>query len=129
MVLLDLLGAPQPTFYSYFSETEGWYYQLADIEARLGAAGQLVDHAHSSATIQHQKRNQGYFQPFGFRAKIEDDHIPFLEKNVITPSYCFSFAIIVLITFFSNCPGSNSTLNSNTIPRSMAYLIRRHTCN
>ncbi|XP_031623937.1 glutaminyl-peptide cyclotransferase [Contarinia nasturtii] len=82
MILLDLLGAPKPTFYSYFPETEGWYYQMADIESRLGAAGQLVEHAHNSATIQHQKRNQGYFQPYSIRMQIEDDHIPFLRRDV-----------------------------------------------
>lgn len=84
LVLLDLLGAPKPVFYNYFPETEAWYYQLVDIETRLGAAGGLVEQAHSSATqTQHKKRNQGYFQPFNVRMQIEDDHIPFLRRQVI----------------------------------------------
>lgn len=82
LVLLDLLGAPKPVFYNYFPETEAWYYQLVDIETRLGAAGGLVEQAHSSAT-QHKKRNQGYFQPYNVRMQIEDDHIPFLRRDVI----------------------------------------------
>lgn len=86
MILLDLLGAPKPTFYNYFPETEAWYYQLVDIESRLGAAGGLVEHAHSSAN-QRKKRVQGYFQPYNVRMHIEDDHIPFLRRQVTLKSF------------------------------------------
>lgn len=80
LVLLDLLGASEPRFYNYFPDTEGWYYQLVDIESRLGASGFLVEHAHNSA---HQKvHTQGYFQPYSVRMGIEDDHIPFLRRKV-----------------------------------------------
>lgn len=81
LVLLDLLGAPKPTFYNYFPETEGWYNQLVDIETRLGAAGGLVEHVHSSAE-RRKKRSQGYFQPYSVTVHIEDDHIPFLRRDV-----------------------------------------------
>lgn len=84
-MLLDLLGAPEPRFYNYFADTEGWYYQLVDIESRLGAAGFLVEHAHNSApnsAQRHKKHHQGYFQPYSIQAHIEDDHIPFLRRNV-----------------------------------------------
>ncbi|XP_055295401.1 glutaminyl-peptide cyclotransferase [Sitodiplosis mosellana] len=80
LVLLDLLGAAKPTFYNYFPETETWYYQLVDIETRLGASGGLVEQAHSSA--HHKKRSQGYFQPYNVQMHIEDDHIPFLRREV-----------------------------------------------
>lgn len=89
LMLLDLLGAAKPTFYNYFAETEGWYNQLVDIESRLGAAGQLVEHAHNSAAAQHKKRNQGYFQPYSIRMHIEDDHIPFLKRDVIQMTFFF----------------------------------------
>lgn len=79
-VLLDLLGTSRPTFYNYFPDTESWYYQLVDIESRLGAAGFLVEHAHNGG--QHKKRIQGFFQPYSIRMNIEDDHIPFLRRNV-----------------------------------------------
>lgn len=84
-MLLDLLGAAEPRFYNYFPETEGWYNQLVDIETRLGAAGFLVEQAHNSAQ-RHRKHHQGYFQPFTLQAHIEDDHIPFLRRNVSV--YC-----------------------------------------
>lgn len=80
-MLLDLLGAPEPRFYNYFPDTEGWYYQLVDIESRLGASGFLVEHAHNSAQ-RHKKHHQGYFQPYSVQMGIEDDHIPFLRRNV-----------------------------------------------
>lgn len=79
---MDLLGASGPTFYNYFKETEGWYNQIVDIESRLGAAGFLVQHAHSSAT-EHRKRIQGYFQPYSVNMHIEDDHIPFIQRGVM----------------------------------------------
>lgn len=80
-VLLDLLGAAEPRFYSYFANTESWYFQLVDIESRLGAGGFLVEHAHNSAHT-HKKRHQGYFQPYSVQMGIEDDHIPFLRRDV-----------------------------------------------
>lgn len=80
-MLLDLLGAPEPRFYNYFPDTEVWFYQLVDIESRLGAAGFLVEHAHNSAQS-HKKRHQGYFEPYSIQVGIEDDHIPFLRRNV-----------------------------------------------
>lgn len=86
-MLLDLLGAPEPRFYNYFPDTEGWYYQLVDIESRLGASGFLVEHAHNSATQRHKKHHQGYFQPYSIQANIEDDHIPFLRRSVCIYKY------------------------------------------
>lgn len=79
-MLLDLLGGPNPEFYSYFPETNNLFNHLVDVETRLGAAGGLVRYAHSSANP--KKRNQGYFQPYSRRMNIEDDHIPFLRRKV-----------------------------------------------
>lgn len=71
---------------------------MVDIETRLGAAGQLVEHAHNSAT-HHKKRNQGYFQPYSIRMGIEDDHIPFLRKDVNQ----MTFSIYLSLTFALFC--------------------------
>lgn len=81
MVLLDLLGGPNPKFYNHFEETTGWYNLLVDIESRLRDAGGLVEYAHSSANS--RKQHPGYFQPYSlFNMPIEDDHIPFLKRDV-----------------------------------------------
>lgn len=81
-MLLDLLGAPNPRFYSYFTATNLLFNHLVDIESRLGAAGALVQFAHNSANP--KKISQGYFQKYSIRMGIEDDHIPFLQRNVNT---------------------------------------------
>ena len=39
MILLDLLGAPDPNFYSFFKETEQWYARLISAEDKLDRAG------------------------------------------------------------------------------------------
>ena len=96
-MLLDLLGAPKPTFYNYFPETENWYNQLVDIETRLGAAGGLVEHAHSSAN-RHKKRPQGYFQPYSIPMHIEDDHIPFLHRDVSSNRISIVFILLAKST-------------------------------
>lgn len=38
-MLLDLLGAPDPYFYSFFKQTEQWYARLSAIEEKLDRAG------------------------------------------------------------------------------------------
>lgn len=71
LVLLDLLGAPDPKFYSYFSETERWYLRLSDAEERLAEMGQLKGHSQWT-----------YFARKSLNANIQDDHIPFLQRAV-----------------------------------------------
>ncbi|CAG9786366.1 unnamed protein product [Diatraea saccharalis] len=75
LVLLDLLGAPDPIFYSYFQATEKWYVQLASTEQRLAELDQLQNYSKG-------KVEQTYFRLRSSGAIIEDDHIPFLRKNV-----------------------------------------------
>lgn len=100
-MLLDLLGAPEPRFYNYFPDTEGWYYQLVDIESRLGAAGFLVEHAHNSAQ-HHKKHHQGYFQPYSIQMGVEDDHLPFLRRNVSIVITKSSLLKLIKIGFYFN---------------------------
>ncbi|XP_030382563.1 glutaminyl-peptide cyclotransferase isoform X1 [Scaptodrosophila lebanonensis] len=80
LVLLDLLGAPDPAFYSFFANTELWHMRLMALETRLSQRG-LLQRYMSSGVSQHDPTR--YFQPQATRsAYIEDDHIPFLQRNV-----------------------------------------------
>lgn len=80
LVLLDLIGAPDPKFYSFFAKTETWHSRLVDIEERLASVG-LLEHYTSSGVTRHLPNR--YFQPSALRSSyIEDDHIPFLKRNV-----------------------------------------------
>ncbi|XP_065078357.1 glutaminyl-peptide cyclotransferase [Ochlerotatus camptorhynchus] len=80
LILLDLIGAPDPSFYSYFKNTESWYAQLLTAEERLERAGHLERYTYSSVTPDQQTIR--YFQPHSYNAYIEDDHIPFLQRQV-----------------------------------------------
>lgn len=70
LVLLDLLGARDPTISSFFQNTEEWYIKLSSAEKRLARLGLLTNH-----------RKQYFIdrQQFSF---IEDDHVPFLQRGV-----------------------------------------------
>ncbi|XP_070378772.1 glutaminyl-peptide cyclotransferase-like isoform X1 [Dermacentor albipictus] len=74
MVLLDLLGAPEPRFYSYFLDTRPVYDRLVDIESRLNDMDAMETRCSRCRT--------NYFINSSQLALIEDDHIPFLRKNV-----------------------------------------------
>lgn len=74
MVLLDLLGAPDPVFYSYFQSTEKWYVRLAVAEQRLAELDQFQAYSKGQA-------EQTYFRLRSSGAVIEDDHIPFMRKS------------------------------------------------
>ncbi|XP_011310768.1 glutaminyl-peptide cyclotransferase [Fopius arisanus] len=75
LVLLDLLGAPDPKFYNYFDNTEKWYHQLMNAEKHLGNLNLFVN---SSCN----RPKQTYFQPYSIDGGVEDDHIPFVTRNV-----------------------------------------------
>lgn len=70
--MLDLLGGPNPKFYSYFVETERWFVRLVEIEESLGEMGQLRKNYKSGY-------DSRYFIPRSVGAHIEDDHIPFMK--------------------------------------------------
>jgi len=70
MVLLDLIGASNPTFMSTQKKTQQHFNRMSRIEADLRRSNSLSgDHR-----IFQQQAN--------YRAGIEDDHIPFLERGV-----------------------------------------------
>lgn len=71
-VLLDLLGAAKPSFYSYFPDTEAYYARMMAIERELNSAGLML--ASGKAT--------GYFKNRRSFGLIDDDHIPFMRRGV-----------------------------------------------
>lgn len=75
LVLLDLLGAPDPKFYNYFQNTEKWYSRMASAEDKLSEMAQLKQYSRGHP-------QQTYFAKRSLRAHIEDDHIPFLIRDV-----------------------------------------------
>lgn len=79
LILLDLLGAPDPTFYSFFKNTEDWYARLVNTEQKLDDL-RLLDRYQSSGTINRNPTR--YFQSNSLNAQIEDDHVPFLRRGV-----------------------------------------------
>ncbi|XP_046405043.1 glutaminyl-peptide cyclotransferase-like [Ischnura elegans] len=79
LVLLDLLGAPNPSFYSFFSDTQKWYNHLSSAEKRLRRLGHITDRPQSGTLSSHPPI---YFNEKSTYAGIEDDHIPFLRRGV-----------------------------------------------
>ncbi|XP_006738566.2 glutaminyl-peptide cyclotransferase-like protein [Leptonychotes weddellii] len=71
-MLLDLLGAPNPNFYSHFPHTARWFHRLRAIEKRL----------HRMNLLQSHPQEVMYFQPGEPPGSVEDDHIPFLHRGV-----------------------------------------------
>lgn len=72
--MLDLIGAPDPTFYNYFSNTENWYSLLMSSESKLASLKKFESYSYGQPT-------QTYFQPYSVETYIEDDHIPFLRRG------------------------------------------------
>lgn len=79
LILLDLLGAPDPTFYSINPESLTWYLRLIKTENDIGKMNLLKNYAHSGVTSESSSK---YFHQRSVQAGIEDDHIPFMRRNV-----------------------------------------------
>lgn len=81
MVLLDLLGTRNPQFLNYFNQTEQLYEHMVFTEARLHSLGAFKEYGSSNT-----RRQPAYFHPYSnplfYTIRIEDDHIPFLNRNV-----------------------------------------------
>jgi len=79
LVLLDLLGAKNPSFENYYKSSETYYNSLAEIETML--IGQKL-----LATSTNSNMNKYFFKSEGLigttKLFIDDDHKPFLRKNV-----------------------------------------------
>ncbi|XP_067232012.1 glutaminyl-peptide cyclotransferase isoform X3 [Chanodichthys erythropterus] len=72
LVLLDLIGAPDPMFVNHFENTARWFDRLIAAEKRLHNLGLLTSHA----------KEQSYFVKDVNMGAVEDDHLPFLQRGV-----------------------------------------------
>lgn len=79
LVLLDLLGAPDPNFFNFFENTQDWYIHLHSVEKRLAQLGFMERYTTSSVV---SRTPNSYFQLHSINSRVEDDHIPFLERGV-----------------------------------------------
>ncbi|KAK4320675.1 hypothetical protein Pmani_008508 [Petrolisthes manimaculis] len=69
-VLLDLLGTRDVSFYSFFPNTQQWYARMLSFERRLGEL-QLLN-----------SRPNMFIDKALHKTGIQDDHIPFLKRDV-----------------------------------------------
>eukprot|EP01147_Barroeca_monosierra_P009178 gene9178-1469_t len=71
LILLDLLGLPNPTIHSAFPDTHHLHKRMADLEKRLSQLG-LIPNQETFFNRQYSKR----------APRVEDDHIPFMQRGV-----------------------------------------------
>lgn len=76
-ILLDLLGAKKPSFYSFFPQTDHLYSSLLRIETKLNALGQMDVSSQSGL-----RSTTNYFKNQRSFGMIEDDHVPFFRRGV-----------------------------------------------
>ncbi|OUM63201.1 hypothetical protein PIROE2DRAFT_66294 [Piromyces sp. E2] len=78
-VLLDLLGAKDPSFTNYYKSSETYFNSLSDAESMLNNQNLLV-------TSVNNNQNKYFRKSYGLvetnQLFIDDDHKPFLRKNV-----------------------------------------------
>ncbi|XP_043271682.1 glutaminyl-peptide cyclotransferase [Venturia canescens] len=77
LVLLDLLGSSNPMFYNYFKNTTRWYFQLVKAERALARMHKFQNYTYGLPEPEYFKA-----YPEHVSYAVEDDHIPFLRKNV-----------------------------------------------
>ncbi|ORY82798.1 hypothetical protein LY90DRAFT_697437 [Neocallimastix californiae] len=76
-VLLDLLGTKNPSFTNYYKNTEKYFNNLSEIETMLLNKKYLTTTNNSNAFFYHSEALVDAPKLF-----IDDDHKPFLRKNV-----------------------------------------------
>ncbi|RDB21429.1 Glutaminyl-peptide cyclotransferase [Hypsizygus marmoreus] len=83
LILLDLLGAPQPLIRSYYLDTAWLFDALISVERRLGESGAF---SYGKAKGMAPGQWKSYFTE---RSEVQinmgyigDDHLPFLERGV-----------------------------------------------
>ncbi|CAG8027264.1 unnamed protein product [Penicillium olsonii] len=77
-VLLDLLGATNPTILSYYETTHWAYQSLGELEKRFKSLKQFKTSSSSPWFVDTEKDVHNLTPSGG----IQDDHIPFLAKGV-----------------------------------------------
>ncbi|KAK2466761.1 hypothetical protein APHAL10511_001019 [Amanita phalloides] len=82
LILLDLLGAPNPLVRSYFLETAWLFDALVSAEQRLGQMGAFV---YSDEQSMAPGRWRTFFKPRSgndINRYLGDDHVPFLHRGI-----------------------------------------------
>ncbi|KAF8547260.1 hypothetical protein OG21DRAFT_1425204 [Imleria badia] len=79
LILLDLLGAPNPSIRSYFTDTAWLFDSLASAEQRLHDSGALVSSEGAEPFQSFFVPRRGNEPSHGY---ITDDHVPFLRRGV-----------------------------------------------
>lgn len=83
LILLDLLGAPDPTIRSFFIDTAWLFDAMVSAEERLGNSG-AFDYG-SSQGAEAKQWKSFFSKRTGHERNAEyigDDHVPFLQKGV-----------------------------------------------
>ncbi|CDZ98012.1 Glutaminyl cyclase [Phaffia rhodozyma] len=81
LLLLDLLGAPNPTVPSFYPSTHWLFERLKSAERRLGESGKFIDLGKDEGWVATMDWEQGsWFKGVGWG--ISDDHLPFLRRGV-----------------------------------------------
>ena len=78
MVLLDLLGAMNPIFYSHFTDTHSLYSRIVKIEQKLNDL-KLIEPIPTKSRTRYFRNSKSLYSWFG---GIKDDHIPFVKSGV-----------------------------------------------
>lgn len=100
MVLLDLIGVSDPSFYNYFPQTDRWYKRLVNAEDQLAGMQLLADYSYGLDGYPKQR----YFNLQSIHAGIEDDHIPFLQRgNGLHNQLSMSLVLIRNFKVFRYC--------------------------
>ncbi|KAI7878767.1 hypothetical protein K492DRAFT_208763 [Lichtheimia hyalospora FSU 10163] len=81
LVLLDLLGTPNPSIPNYFRETDTLYQRLHNLETRLAHNNLLETQSTKIKEPLHSIFAPDHLLTFNGRA-MSDDHIPFLRRGV-----------------------------------------------
>ncbi|KAJ8522367.1 hypothetical protein ONZ45_g1019 [Pleurotus djamor] len=83
LILLDLLGAPNPRIKSYFLETAWLFDAIADVEKRLGDSGAFAyGDEHDMAPGKWKSYFRARTGSEGNIGYMGDDHVPFLHRGV-----------------------------------------------
>jgi len=83
LILLDLLGAPQPSIRSYFPDTAWLFDAMVSVERRLGDSGAFAyENEKGMAPGQWKSYFSRRTQIGASLGYIGDDHIPFLQKGI-----------------------------------------------
>nr|CAG8435193.1 5469_t:CDS:2 [Entrophospora candida] len=79
LVLLDLLGAEELSLVNFYPKTSWMFKEMAKIERQLRNLKLLKT---SNTATNNNKMIFDEYSIYTFRAHIDDDHIPFLKRNV-----------------------------------------------